>query len=69
MIAKTRSNSSGGDFGNVAEGFDAGVGDHDVNVPEVGVGGVEELDDVGGLGNICCDCDGFAAEGFDRLTT
>ena len=55
----------GGDFGNVAEGFDAGVGDYDVDVLEVRVGGVEELDDVGGLGNICWGCDGFAADSFD----
>lgn len=49
----------------MTKGFDTGVGDHDVDVLEVRVGGVEELHDVGGFGYVGCDCDGFAAEGFD----
>jgi hypothetical protein len=55
----------GSDLGDVPKCFDAGVGDYDVDVLEVCVGGVEKLHDVGGLGDVCCDCDGFVAEGFD----
>ena len=51
----------------MAERLDARVGDHDVNMFEVRRGRIEELDDVGRLGHICSDSDGFAAECLDGL--
>jgi hypothetical protein len=55
----------GGDFGDVPECLDAGVGDYDVDVLEVGVGFIEELHDVGRFGDVGCYYDGFSAQAFD----
>jgi hypothetical protein len=52
-------------FGNVPEGLDARVRDYDVDVFEMSEGSVEELNDVGGLRDICCNCDSFVAGSFD----
>lgn len=56
----------GGSYGgDASEGFDARVGDYDVDVLEVGAGGGEEAGDVVGLGYVGGDGNGSLAEGFD----